>query len=80
MKEETKRWLDYCQKGKETIDDLIALILAEHSCSVDINKEDLEKRCQVKFEAYSHPIYSEYQYSLSTLVQVLRMTGVNLND
>lgn len=78
MKEETTNWLDYCQKGRETIDELIAIVLAEHSCSVNINKEDLEKRCQVKFEVYSHPVYTEYQVALDTLVQVLRITGVDL--
>lgn len=78
MREETTKWLDYCQKGREAVDELIAIILAEHSCSVDINKEDLETRCSVKFETYSHPVYTEYQVALETLVQVLRITGVDL--
>ena len=78
MKEESSNWLDYCKKGQELIDDLIAVVLAEHSCSVDINQKDVETRCGVKFEVYSHPVYTEYQTALDTLVQVLRMSGVDL--
>ena len=78
MREESSNWLDYCEKGQKMIDDLISVILAEHSCSVDINQKDVDTRCGVKFEVYSHPVYTEYQTSLETLVQVLRMTGVDL--
>ena len=80
MREETKIWLDYCQKGQKAIDDVISLILKEHGYSKDISKLDVDTRCQTRFEVYTNPIYTEYQTSLSTLVQVLRITGVNLNE
>ena len=69
-------WLDDCDKGQKAIDNVIDYILKESGKSKDVNKFDLEKRCGIKFEVYSHPTYTEYQTSLETLVQVLRITGV----
>lgn len=75
MREESKIWLDHSLKGQQYITTTIDYILKEYSCNQDINKEDLDTRCQTKFEVYSNPIYSEYQVSIQTLIQVLRMTG-----
>ena len=52
----------------------------EYGKAKDVNQFDLEKRCGIKFEVYSNPVYTEYQTSLETLVQVLRITGVLDNE
>lgn len=75
MREESNNWLDYALKGQQSIETTIGYILKEYGMSEDIKKEDLETRCQTKFEVYSNPIYAEYQIAISTLIQVLRMTG-----
>lgn len=75
MREESNNWLDHALKGQQYITTTIDYILKEYSCHQDINKEDLDTRCQTKFEVYSNPVYSEYQVSISTLIQVLRITG-----
>lgn len=69
-------WLDFCDKGQKAIETAIYCILMEYGKAKDINQFDLEKRCVIKFEVYSNPVYSEYQTSLETLVQILRITGV----
>lgn len=74
MREESANWLDYALKGQHQIESVIDYILMEYGANKDINKEDLETRCQVKFEVYSNPVYVEYQQSISTLIQVLRIT------
>lgn len=76
MREETKIWLDYCQKGQKAIDDVISLILKEYGFDKDLSKLSVDDRCAIKFEAFTNPIYTEYHCSLETLVQVLRITGV----
>ena len=73
-------WLDYCDKGQKAIENAIDYILMEYGKAKDVNQFDLEKRCGIKFEVYSHPVYTEYQTSLETLVQVLRITGVLDNE
>lgn len=80
MKEETKIWLDHCLKGQKAIEEAIGYILKENHFVTDLSQLSTEERCQVKFEAYTNPVYTEYQVALETLVQVLRITGVNLND
>ena len=75
MREESSNWLDYALKGQQQIEQVIDYILMEYRANKDINKEDLETRCQVKFEVYSNPVYAEYQQAISTLIQVLRITG-----
>lgn len=80
MREDSINWLDACLKGNKEIEKLIDVILTEYNISKDIMKEDLDTRCAVRFEVYSNPIYSEYQVSLETLVQVLRITGVINNE
>ena len=52
----------------------IDYILKEYGKSKDVNQFELDKRCGIKFEVYSHPVYTEYQTSLETLIQVLRIT------
>lgn len=76
MREETKVWLDYCQKGQKAIDDVISLILKENGFEKDLAKLSIDDRCAIKFEAFTNPVYTEYHCSLETLVQVLRITGV----
>ena len=76
----TANWLDYCDKGQKAIETAIDYILMEYGKSKDVNQFDLEKRCGIKFEVYSHPVYTEYQTSLETLVQILRITGVLDNE
>ena len=73
-------WLDYCDKGHKAIDNVIDYILMEYGKAKDVNQFELEKRCGIKFEVYSNPIYTEYQTSLETLVQILRITGVLDNE
>ena len=73
-------WLDYCEKGQKAIETVIDYILMEYGKAKDVNQFDLEKRCGIKFEVYSNPVYTEYQTSLETLVQVLRITGVLDNE
>ena len=73
-------WLDYCDKGHKAIDNVIDYILMEYGKAKDVNQFELEKRCGIKFEVYSNPIYTEYQTSLETLVQILRITGVLNNE
>lgn len=80
MKEETKIWLDYCLKGQKAIEDAISYILNENSFSRDLNKLSVDERCEIKFEAFTNPVYTEYQTALETLVQVLRITGVIKHD
>ena len=80
MDEYSVNWLDYCEKGQKAIDNVIDYILMEYGKSKDVNQFDLEKRCGIKFEVYSHPVYTEYQTSLETLVQILRITGVLDNE
>ena len=75
MREESNNWLDYALKGQQHIETTIDYILKEYGMSEDIKKEDLETRCQTKFEVYSNSIYVEYQTAISTLIQVLRITG-----
>ena len=75
MREESSNWLDYALKGQQQIEQVIDYILKEYGANKDINKEDLETRCQVKFEVYSNPVCVEYQQSISTLIQILRITG-----
>ena len=76
MDEYSANWLDYCVKGQRSIETVIDYILMEYGKAKDVNQFDLDKRCGIKFEVYSNPIYTEYQTSLETLVQVLRITGV----
>ena len=73
MREESAKWLDYALKGQQQIESVIDYILMEYGVNKDINKEDLETRCQVKFEVYSNSVYAEYQQSISTLIQILRI-------
>lgn len=73
-------WLDDCEKGQKAIDTVIDYILMEYGKAKDVNQFDLEKRCGIKFEVYSNPVYTEYQTSLETLVQILRITGVLDNE
>lgn len=80
MREESIKWLDTCLKGNKEIEKVIDIILTEYNTSKDIMKEELDKRCEVRFEVYSNPIYSEYHTSLETLVQVLHITGVIDNE
>ena len=80
MKEETKIWLDYCLKGQKAIEEAISYILKENHFTKDLNLLSADERCQIKFEAYTNPVYTEYQVALSTLVQILRITGVDLNE
>ena len=80
MKEETKIWLDYCLKGQQAIEEAISYILKENGFSKDLNKLSQDERCAIKFEAFTNPVYTEYQCALETLVQVLRITGVNINE
>lgn len=80
MKEETKIWLDHCLKGQKAIEEAISYILKENHYTLDLNLLSADERCRIKFEAYTNPVYTEYQVALSTLVQVLRITGVNLNE
>ena len=80
MDEYSANWLDYCDKGQKAIETVIDYILMEYGKSKDVNQFDLEKRCGIKFEVYSHPVYTEYQSSLETLVQILRITGVLDNE
>ena len=75
MREESKNWLDYALKGQQSIETTIDYILKEYEMSEDMKKEELETRCQTKFEVYSNPVYAEYQTAISTLIQVLRITG-----
>lgn len=75
MKVESSNWLDYALKGQQCIESTISYILKEYGMSEDIKKEDLETRCQTRFEVYTNPIYAEYQESIATLIQVLRITG-----
>ena len=75
MREESNNWLDYALKGQQYIETTIGYILKEYGMSEDIKKEELETRCQTKFEVYSNPVYAEYQIAISTLIQVLRITG-----
>ena len=75
MERESVNWLDYCQKFNEQVDTLTEYILMEYGCHKDINRvEDLDKRCRVKFEVYSHPVRIEYQERIDTLIQILRIT------
>ena len=76
MDKYSANWLDDCDKGQKAIENVIDYILMEYGKAKDVNQFDLEKRCGIKFEVYSHPVYTEYQTSLETLVQVLRITGV----
>ena len=80
MDEYSANWLDYCEKGQKAIETVIDYILMEYGKAKDVNQFDLEKRCGIKFEVYSHPVYSEYQTLLETLVQILRITGVLDNE
>lgn len=80
MDEYSVNWLDYCEKGQKAIEAVIDYILMEYGKAKDVNHFDLEKRCGIKFEVYSHPTYTEYQTSLETLVQILRITGVLDNE
>ena len=80
MDEYSANWLDYCVKGHKAIDNVIDYILMEYGKSKDVNQFDMEKRCGIKFEVYSNPVYTEYQTSLETLVQILRITGVLDNE
>ena len=80
MDDYTTNWLDYCEKGQKAIETVIDYILMEYGKAKDVNQFDLEKRCGIKFEVYSHPVYTEYQTSLETLVQILRITGVLDNE
>ena len=80
MDEYSVNWLDYCEKGQKSIETVIDYILMEYGKAKDVNQFDLEKRCGIKFEVYSHPVYTEYQTSLETLVQILRITGVLDNE
>ena len=80
MDEYSVIWLDYCEKGQKAIETVIDYILKEYGKAKDVNQFDLEKRCGIKFEVYSHPVYTEYQTSLETLVQILRITGVLDNE
>lgn len=80
MKEETKIWLDHCLKGQKAIEEAISYILKENHFTKDLILLPSDERCQIKFEAYTNQVYTEYQVALETLVQVLRITGVNLND
>ena len=80
MREETKVWLDYCLNGQQAIEDVISYILKEDSFSKDLTKLSLDERCEIKFEAFTNPVYLEYQTALETLVQVLRITGVIKHD
>ena len=80
MDEYSVNWLDYCEKGKKSIETVIDYILTEYGKAKDVNQFDLEKRCGIKFEVYSHPVYTEYQTSLETLGQILRITGVLDNE
>ena len=68
-------WLDYCDKGQKSIENAIDYILMEYGKAKDVNQFELEKRCGIKFEVYSSPVYTEYQTSLETLIQILRITG-----
>ena len=68
-------WLDYCDKGHKAIDNVIDYILMEYGKAKDVNQFELEKRCGIKFEVYSSPVYTEYLTSLETLIQILRITG-----
>ena len=76
MNEYTKNWLDYCEKGQKAIEQAIDYILMEYGKGKDVNKLELEERCRIKFETYSHPVYTEYHSALETLIQILRITGV----
>ena len=80
MNDYTKNWLDHCEKGQKAIENAIDHILMEYGLSKDVNKLELNERCCIKFEAYSHPIYTEYHTALETLVQILRITGVLDNE
>ena len=80
MSDYTKTWLDYCQKGTVEIEKVIDFILNEYSKSKDVNKLDIEERCGIKFEVYSHPVYTEYHTALETLIQILRITGALDNE
>lgn len=80
MNDYSKNWLDYCLKGNKAIMEVIDFILMEYGKAKDVNKLDLEERCGIKFEVYSHPLYTEYHTSLETLVQILRITGVLDNE
>ena len=80
MDEYSVNWLDYCEKGQKAIEAVIGYILMEYGKAKDVNQFGIEKRCGIKFEVYSHPVYTEYQTSLETLVQVLHITGVLDNE
>ena len=80
MREETKIWLDNCLKGQQAIDEAISYILKENGCVKDLNKLSQEGRCAIKFEAFTNPVYTEYQCALERLVQVLRILGVIDNE
>ena len=80
MDEYSANWLDYCEKGQKAIETVIGYILMEYGKANDVNQFDLEKRCGIRFEVYSNPVYTEYQTSLETLVQILRITGVLDNE
>ena len=80
MDKYSANWLDYCDKGQKAIENVIDYILMEYGKAKDVNQFDLEKRCGIKFEVYSNPVYTEYQTSLETLVQILRITGVLDNE
>lgn len=80
MENYSANWLDDCDKGQRAIENAIDYILMEYGKAKDVNQFDLDKRCGIKFEVYSHPVYMEYQTSLETLIQILRITGVLDNE